>query len=186
MPDVTRSISIPLGVVIAREEVESPWLDQLVRPAAVIVGDPGIEIGAIVHREPGCLHTFAGTFELELHRRETEAYRVNLANQEPSVYVVAHEADDDESQQSNAPALEIHLVTVSAFEAQDYLDTGEDIVEALTMPETLVAWVQRFIDMHHVEEKFIKRRRDKVDLSEQKFGKEPIFATTNRPGRRNG
>ena len=55
-----------------------------------------------------------------------------------------------------------------------------DMVEPVAMPEMIKEWLGNFIDAHHVEEKFIKRRRDKLDLREQKFGKEPIFATGPR------
>jgi len=44
------------------------------------------------------------------------------------------------------------------------------------MPAALKNVIQSFVEAHHVEEKFRKRARDEVDLEEQKFGKEPIFA----------
>jgi len=49
-------------------------------------------------------------------------------------------------------------VTASPYLAEDLLD-GDDIVEALAMPEGLIAWVQAFIDRHHVDEPFVKRKR---------------------------
>ncbi|MBL4598006.1 MAG: DUF3305 domain-containing protein, partial [Rhizobiaceae bacterium] len=48
--------------------------------------------------------------------------------------------------------------------------------EKVAMPEAVAALIQAFVEEHHVDEKFIKRRRDKLDLEEQKFGKTPIFA----------
>ena len=59
--------------------------------------------------------------------------------------------------------VEVFAVTASAFEAQDYLDTSEDIVEAVPMPPSLIAWLSDFVGRHHKEEKFVKRRRDRVD-----------------------
>ena len=51
------------------------------------------------------------------------------------------------------------LVTACPYEAQDYLDSGDDLVEPVVMPAAVVAFVQGFIDRHHVDEPFHKRKR---------------------------
>ena len=52
------------------------------------------------------------------------------------------------------------------------MDSGEDLVEAVPMPEPVLAWMQDFVGQHHVEEPFVKRKRDKkrVDLVEDGIG----------------
>jgi hypothetical protein len=50
------------------------------------------------------------------------------------------------------------IATVSSFEAQDYLD-GEDVVEAVPMPDGMIAWLRDFIEFHHVDEPFKKRKQ---------------------------
>ena len=64
------------------------------------------------------------------------------------------------------------LVTASPYEAQDYADSGEEIVEKVPMPPGLVAWVRDFVERHHVEEEFVKRKRDRkrIDLVEDGVG----------------
>ena len=67
----------------------------------------------------------------------------------------------------------MHVITASsAYEAQDYLDSGEEIVEPVPMPDGLIAWIKDFTDTHFVEEPFIKRKRDKkrIDLKEDGVG----------------
>ena len=92
-------------------------------------------------------------------RTDTEAYRVALTNDPPSVYVVLRRAEG-----SGAPyEYEVFCATASAFEAQDYLDSGEEIVEPVPMPPALVGWLSAFVERHHVEEEFRKRRRDRID-----------------------
>jgi hypothetical protein len=56
---------------------------------------------------------------------------------------------------------EVLLATASPYQAQDYADSGEELVEKVPMPEGVVAWVRDFVEKHHEEEEFVKRRRDK-------------------------
>ncbi len=188
-----RHLSIPLGVVIAREAVEDPWIDHVWQLRAVFPGAPEITAWKELRRGTKSdgsrwVEYHAATLPLELHAKETESYRVNLADARPSVYVVMHEADDDADEGegtgegNDAPPLVVRHVTVSAFEAQDYLDSGEEMVEAAPMPAELRALVEAFVEAHHVEEKFIKRKQRKVNVEEHKFGQEPIFLRRDRAG----
>ena len=95
---------------------------------------------------------------MELWRTDTEAYRVALTNEPPTVYVVMRLSEDPDSPHE----MQIVGVTASPYEAQDYCDTGEEIVEPVPMPPGLVAFVREFVERHHVEEEFVKRRRDRV------------------------
>jgi len=57
------------------------------------------------------------------------------------------------------------------------------------MPEGLVAWVRDYVELHHEEEVFVKRRRDKkrVDLKEDGIGDARIRQTADvyrAPGKR--
>lgn len=98
----------------------------------------------------------AATVQLELWASETEAYLAGLSARVPAVYVVMRETGGDDT----AQGVEIVLATASPYEAQDYLDSGEEIVEQVPMPEGLVAFVRDFVAVHHREEAFVKRRRD--------------------------
>ncbi len=180
MADNDRSTSLRVGVVLAREKVDHPWQDYRWRPVDVLVGMPDLEPGVVLKTNDDATHYFAGVFEIELHRKETSAYITNLGNNPPAVYVVVSEAEDEES----ALPYDVRLVTVSPFEAQDFLDTGEEIVEAIAMIDPLVAWVERFVETHHQEEKFIKRQRDMVRLEVERFGQEPLVITRQRQGRK--
>lgn len=177
-----RRLSIPVGVIVAREDADNPWQDFVWRLAGIVIGGDHDDQWRELDREPGVVRYFAGTHDIEVFRKETEAYQVNLNNKIPVVYVVMREADDLDAPQP----IDVHLVTVSAYESQDYLDSGEEIVDSVPMPEPLIAWVQRFIDRHHVDEKFVKRKRQEVRLEDHKFGQEPIFVREGRlKGREN-
>ena len=113
---------------------------------------------------------------LELFAGETEAYKTNLSQDPPRLFVVLRSGEDQDSQHEFLP----FLVTASAYEAQDYLDTGEDMVEPVVMPEAVVAFVQSFVDKHHVDQTFYKRKRKPAESGDESFARRP------RPGRRHG
>jgi len=132
-----RQISIPVGVVLRRSRGVTRWAKWHWKPSAVLPG------AAPAH------------WQLELHRKETEAYLTTLSMEPPSVYVVLRPAEDADHPHEVEP----FAVTASAFEAQDYLDSGEETVEPVLAPPGLVAWIREFTEAHHVEEEFKKRKR---------------------------
>jgi hypothetical protein len=164
------SEAMPLGVVVERREIDNPWQDHSWCVVAVIPGAPGIGEWQRLASGPGWQRYHAATLTLELHRRETAAYRTNLSNDQPVVYVGLREvADSTEVDFDLAP----FLVTASPYEAQDYLDSSEVIFEGVPMPESVIAWVQAFVDAYHVDEPFEKRKRKRFDPNQVGFGRRP-------------
>jgi len=127
-----------------------------------------------LRRDGEAVEFHAGTRPLVLYRTDTEAYRQALSDTPPCVYVVMREGTGD-------GPLELTLVTASPYEAQDYADTGEELVEKVPMPEGLVAYIRDFIALHHEDEAFVKRKRDKkrVDLREDGIGDARIRETAD-------
>jgi hypothetical protein len=148
-----RRISMPLGVVVERRELDNRWQRWSWKPVAVLPGAPPVdEWRELVHGER-FVRWHAATLPLQLHRAETEGYRANLSGKMPAIYVILREQSGGEHEY--APV----LVTASPYEASSY---AEDIVEPVPMPEGLAAWVQGFVDRHHIDEPFEKRKRDKL------------------------
>ena len=167
MSDTIREITMPVGVVIRRSPSVSKWVTWSWKVIDVLPG-AGPADWHVMREEDGITEFHATTLPLTLHRRETEAYKVALATEPPSIYVVLRPTEPDDD-----PAHEyaVFLVTASAFEAQDYLDSGEEMVEQVPAPPGLVAWIRDFVDTHHVEEDFKKRRRDRVDTDRAEDGR---------------
>ncbi len=173
---MSKSEIIDIGVVVERRKLENPWQDWSWRPVAVFPGAGPIGDWKELQAGDGWTQFHAATLPVELHHKETEGYIVNLANQTPAVYVVLRDAEDDEAEYP----VEAHLATVSPYEAQDYLDSGEETVEALPMPESIENWIREFVGHNHVETPFKKRKRDRLKIEDHKFGKEPIFSDPGR------
>ncbi|UWQ81252.1 DUF3305 domain-containing protein [Leisingera sp. S132] len=155
---------MPLGIVLRKSRGITRWVPWCWRAVAVLPGAAPANWHEM-RREDDAVEYHAATLTLELHGAEAEAYHHGLNAEVPSVYVVMRE------QQGDAP-LELLLVTASPYEAQDYTDSGEEIVEKIPMPSALKAWVWDFVDAFYEEEVFVKRRRDKkrVDLAEDGIG----------------
>jgi hypothetical protein len=173
--------SMPVGVVVARQEIDNPWQDHIWRPVEILPGAPAVEEWTELARGDGWVQYHAATVPLELFRKDTEAYMVNLEGEKPVVYVVLAEREDEDTRDGFPYA--VRQVTASPFDAQDYLDADDAIVEPIRMPQEVAAWVAAFIDEHHVEETFKKRKRDEVDVEEHKFGQEPLVVPRERMAR---
>ncbi len=62
------------------------------------------------------------------------------------------------------PPYDIAAVTADPSEGEGYVSAGDDLVEALPMPASIVDIIEAFVAEHHVDQPFFKRKRDRVDL----------------------
>jgi hypothetical protein len=167
-PFGAREISMPLGIVVEKRRIEHRWASHVWRPVAVLPGAGPIDDWRLLKSENGTDTFQVATLPLILHRKETEAYLANLTNEPPSIYVVLR---DDSDADPEAPEIRAVHATASPYEAQDFLDSGEDIVEPVPMPPGVIAWVREFTERHHVEVAFKKRKRKPATQEEAQFGK---------------
>jgi hypothetical protein len=170
---VQKSVSIPLGIVIRKVPGVTRWVDHVWKAVAVLPG-AGPAHWKELRRDGDVIEYHAATVPLELFRTDTEAYLHGLSTKIPAIYVVMRESE-------GADPLDVVLATASPYEAQDYADTGEELVEKVPMPEGLVAWIRDYVEQHHEDEVFIKRRRDKsrVDREENGIGDSRIRQTSD-------
>ena len=171
-----RTLTMPLGVVLARRPGVTRWASHSWRAVAVLPGAAPTS-WQLLRQEGEVQEYHAATLPLELHRADVEGYNVSLAMDPPSVFVILRPDEDPESKQE----IFVQAVTASAYEAQDYTDSGEETVEAVPMPEGLVAWIRDFVAAHFHDEPFIKRKRDKkrIDLTEDGIGDARIRQTAD-------
>ena len=154
----------PVGVVLRRTPGVTRWQKWNWKVSAVLPG-AGPADWRELRREGEAVEYHAATVSLELHGAEAEAYQHGLQSQVPSIYIILREG------QGEAP-LDVVLATASPYEAQDYTDSGEEIVEKVPMPASLKAMITDFVDTFYEEEAFVKRKRDKkrIDLVEDGIG----------------
>ncbi len=175
-----KELTIPVGAVVERRRIDNPWADWAWKPVAALADPPPSASWRVLKAEGDVTQFFAGCADLTLHRKLVEAYRINLAGDEPMLWIVLADADAEAETDPDQPYV-LHMVTASPYDAQDYLDSGDGIVEAVPMPEAIVARLVAFVKAHPEEEVFKKRKRDRVDVEEHKFGNQPIFLRNDRP-----
>lgn len=164
--------SMRVGIVVERRDSSHPWGHHIWRPVAVMPGAAPMDPAGpwtLLKQGDGWEHYLAGSLEMEIWRTDTEAYLDGLSSDSPRVFVVLREAEEGEHEYIP------FLATVSTYEAQDYTDGGEDVVEGVPMPGEVLTWLRSFIEAHHNPEPFKKRRlrgkRDDKPAEKPRYGR---------------
>ena len=110
----------------------------------------------MLSRTPQATCYYAGTSRLELFGSETGMYRDNLRSGRPSLWVVLRAAD-------TPPGVALELVTADPAEGEALTEPGSDIIATVPMPPEIQRRLAAFVEAHHVERPFVKRRRDRAD-----------------------
>jgi hypothetical protein len=176
-------LTMPLGIVVERRSSDNQWVDFEWNVVSVLPGaaeiEDWVELRKGSDQNGDWVQYHAATLPLEIFRKETEGYKFNLTLEQPAIFIVLRESDEEEDEHEIFP----FLATVCPYEAQDYLDSSEEIVESVPMPEGVMAWLSQYIEQHYVEEPFKKRKRKAFDPRKEGFDKPPppISHKFNRP-----
>jgi Protein of unknown function (DUF3305) len=99
---------------------------------------------------------YAGSADIALYRTDTAQYRDNLASGSPALWIVLRPT-------SVEPPFDLISVTADPAEGEAYTQNGDYLVDAVPMPESVRVLVEAFVAEHHVEQPFVKRKRDRAD-----------------------
>jgi Protein of unknown function (DUF3305) len=147
---------ISVGVVVERTKGTSAWADYLWRVSAVLAGVPDTPLWSKLSDDGERTTFYAGAVEIELHRTETTNYRDNLATGEPLLWVVLRKTDSE-------PPYNVFAVLADPAEGEAMTEAGSDLVDTVAMPEPVQEALGAFIQAHHVEREFVKRKRDRAN-----------------------
>jgi hypothetical protein len=145
---------IPVGLVVSRRKVDSPWIDHLWVPSGVLLDMPATPAWSLLASGPEGEDFYAGAVDIELHSVDTANMRDNLMTDAPRLWVSLRATGD-------GPPLQIVGVTADPAEGEAFTEAGDDIVQTLPMPPEIAHRVADFVDRHHVEREFFKRQRDR-------------------------
>lgn len=146
---------LTVGVVVERRVLDNPWVDHVWLPSAVLPGVPGVEAWTALSEEDGVRQIYAGPHMISFFSIDTAHYRDNLLSGLPKIWVSLRRMDGE-------PPVSVIGVTADPAEGEAFTEAGDDIVEALAMPAQIAERLAEFVQAHHVERSFHKRRRDEA------------------------
>lgn len=149
-------ISLPVGVVAERRKVDHPWQDHAWKAVAVLSGVPGVAPGTRLSGDDNTGQYYIGAADLVLATTETALYRDNLMSPPPRLWVVAQEVAD---------TLSLSAVTADPSEGEAHAESAANLVSVVPMPPELATLIAEFVDEHHVERVFVKRKRKRAEDS---------------------
>jgi Protein of unknown function (DUF3305) len=147
---------LPVGVVVERRKLTNPWAEFSWRPLAVLPGAPDTAPWTKLDEQPEVTRFYAGAREIELFPGSSGYYRDNLTSGDASLWVVLRPTGLD-------PPFEVFAVTADPNEGEGFTQAGDDLVEAVAMPDAIRAAIEAFVAEHHIETQFVKRQRDPAD-----------------------
>ena len=156
--------TLPIGVVVRRSPGVTRWAKHAWTATALLPGAADAN-WKLLRTEGDVTEFHAATLPLTLYVSDAEAYAHELQARDPSVYVVLRPSGPT----SDRP-WKVAIVTASPYEAQDYCDSAEELVEKIRMPEGLLNWIADFVARHHEEETFVKRRRKNMSVDQTEDG----------------
>ena len=157
------TLELTVGLVLARYAPASTWGRPIWMPVQALDQVPETpawsRLSASAERET----FYAGAFPVMVYASETGFYRDNLATGTPKLWVVMQPGEGPDGPDQR---IEIVQVTADPTEGEGHTQTGTYVVEVVDMPALTAAAVAEFVEQHHVERVFEKRKRDrKVPLT---------------------
>jgi hypothetical protein len=149
-------LRLPVGIVVERRKATSQWIEHVWRPVAALAGIPATTPWTEIDAQSDAVRFFAGSAEIELHRSESARYRENLNSGTPALWVVLRPTGGE-------PPFELKTVTADPAEGEGFTEPGTDLVEAVSMPESIRQAIAAFVAEHPAEHSFAKRERDRAD-----------------------
>ena len=145
----------PVSVVIERRVVHgSKWTSDYWCASNVIAGQVFAsgedEMKVLSSNSESTQYLWDG-YCLELHKDDAESYYFNIHGDQPSVFVVCEELEDEEG-------IKPLLVTVSTGESASYDEVNEQVY-AVHMPPEIYIWLEHYVIENYVPTQIKKRKR---------------------------
>lgn len=156
-----------VGVVLRRRTIDNPWIDHMWSPLMILDEIPAATPWTMLSQQDGTTLYYAGSAFIDLFSSDTASYRDNLADGSPLIWVALRRPD-------GGTELELTKVTADPTEGEAIFGSGVDVIGTVPMPPNIASWVAAFVDAHHVELVFHKRKRDRTsDDRKRETGGDP-------------
>ncbi|MDO5658774.1 MAG: DUF3305 domain-containing protein [Paracoccus sp. (in: a-proteobacteria)] len=139
---------IELGLIARSHPPANRWAERVLRPYAVMMGGAELAPLTLMHEDAGIRTVWMGRAGLNLHSGDSSNYLDNLRSGRPRIWV----AMDGDA---------VQMLTADPYEGESLASDPGRMVEAVPMPEDLANELAAFAQTYHVEEVFVKRRKDR-------------------------
>jgi hypothetical protein len=122
-------------------------------------------------------------YSVELYADDAEGYYLNVTTDAPCWFVLwrMEEIAEDGASITDAPIAKPEMVSLSYHDAGRWLD-AQETVEQVPLPPEVVAWLQAFVDEHHVIETKKRKRPESFKRLEDRFGNPASITTEKKMG----
>jgi hypothetical protein len=122
-------------------------------------------------------------YKAELYADDAEGYYLNITTDAPCWFVLwrMEEIAQEGASITDAPIAKPEMVSLSYHDAGRWLD-AQETVEQVPLPPEVVAWLQAFVDKHHVVETKKRKRPESFKRLEDRFGNPASITTEKKMG----
>ncbi|MEO7938257.1 MAG: DUF3305 domain-containing protein [Burkholderiaceae bacterium] len=170
-------------VIMRRQPVEGPmsrWQAWRWVLDAVLDNDPAWGTAPTRLPDEGLVQRWLHPgFDVELFRDDAEGYYLNVTTVAPCWFVMYR--IEQQAVWPDEPMPLPYKVSLSYHDAGRWLD-AQDLVEQVPAPPDAVAWLQAFVDAHHVIEPKRRQRPQSFRSLTDRFGSPASISTEKKRG----
>lgn len=149
--------TLRLGVVALRRAPVTRWGTGELRPSAVLPMEPDTAPRTLISANDGLESWYLGARDLVLYSGDSGHHLDNLRSGRPAIWVAMRGREPQNA--------EVICVTADPYEGEGYASDLDLTVEAVPMPALTRAEIERFVQAHHVDIPFKKRKRSPQDAN---------------------
>jgi hypothetical protein len=175
--------TLNVAVVLRRERIEGPmsrWQSWRWVLVDVLAQEEGFGTAPrLLYKNESEERWLHGGYPVELFTDEAEGYSLNVTTQAPCWFVMWRL--EEEASVAAEPIARPLRVSLSYNEAGRWLD-AQETVEQVPASAAVVAWLQAFVDQHHVEEPKRRKRPESFRTLTDRFGNPASISTEKKSG----
>lgn len=184
---MTQRPTIEVAVVMRRERVTGPasrWQPWRWMLADVVAHEDGFGTAPrLLYKNDSEERWLYPGYPVELFKDDGEGYYLNVTTQAPCWFVLWRM--EEEATSADEPKPNPVMVSLSYHDAGRWLD-AQETVEQVPAPAPVVAWLQAFVDEHHVIEPKRRKRPESFRSLTDRFGNPVSITTEKKSGGGNG